>query len=438
MTPVKPFFCAIRLLRPLAILILVCNVPAWGQQEKALYSFRFNSSDGFGPAAGLVSDNSGNLYGTTTSGGSQDFGTIFELSPPSNQGAHWTETILFSFAGGGNGWSPSYGPLVFDKSGNLYGTTGSGGNADCLSGCGTVFELSPPAKQGGNWSHSVLFRFSPPGGGFPLAGVILDESGNLYGTTPVDGPAGLGTVFKLVRPSVLGGAWSEDVIYSFSAASQGAWPEGGVIFGKNHELYGTTQGGGPFGLGVVFELTPPSTPEAPWAETTLYNFSEGVYGSGLEAGVVLDSQGNLYGTRAQGGTSNIGTVFQLVPPSVEGIPWTEVTLHTFQSSDGAFPYDAPVLDHAGNLYGTTYEGGTQNLGTVFELTPPAVRGGEWTFAVLHDFTGGGEGIAEGAFPWGPVLLGSGGVLYGTTTEGGAGACQSDIYYGCGTVFKVTR
>jgi uncharacterized repeat protein (TIGR03803 family) len=437
MRPVRLPSRVSRLLAPVAVLIFICNAYAWCQQEKVLYSFRLNLNNSYGPTAGLVSDASGNLYGTTTSGGPQDFGTIFEVSPPTRPNGPWKQTVLYAFTGGGDGMFPSFGSLVFDKAGNLYGTTSSGGNAACLSGCGTVYELSPPANPGGNWSHTVLYRFSPPGGDSPLGGVVLDESGNLYGTTPIDGAAGSGGVFKLIRPSLQGGAWTEQVIYSFAGGADGAGPESGVVFGKHHELYGTTQGGGQLGLGVVFELTPPSKAGDPWTKTTLHSFVEGTYGAAFEPGVVSDPQGNLYGTRGLGGSSAIGTVFQLIRPAVEGAAWTEVTLHTFQSSGGAYPQAAPVLDHAGNLYSTTYEGGTQNLGTVFELSPPAVKGGAWTFVTLHDFTGGGQGVPEGAFPLAPLILGPAGVLYGTTFQGGVGACHGQIYYGCGTVFKVT-
>ncbi len=359
------------------------------------------------------------------------------MSPPSSRDAHWTEAILFSFEGGGNGAYPS-GTLVFDRSGNLYGNTSSGGFAACLSGCGTAFELSPPANQGGTWSHTVLYRFSPSRGDFPLSGVVLDESGNLYGTTPIGGHAGFGAVFKLIRPSVQGGTWSEKTIYTFAGASDGASPQGGLVFGKNHDLYGTSQSGGSSNNGTVFELTPPSQPDAPWTKTTLYSFLGGNDGSGLDAGVVLDAEGNLYGTTVQGGGPvGTGTVFQLVPPATQGDPWTEVILYAFQAEVGAFPYDAPARDRAGNLYGTTYEGGPHNVGIVFRLSPPAVKGGAWTFVTLHDFTGGGPGVDEGAFPFAGLILGPSGILYGTTSEGGAGACQTDIYYGCGTVFKVT-
>jgi uncharacterized repeat protein (TIGR03803 family) len=439
MEPVKHPPLTNRLLAPLIILILACNVLAGSQQESPLYSFRLSGNDGLDPIAGLVSDNLGNLYGTTPWGGIHHDGTIFELSPPSGEGALWSEAILSNFTGGTDGSNPSS-PVILDSLGNLYGTTSSGGltGVGCSStGCGVVFELSPPSRQGGSWTYTVLYRFSSPGPYYPIGGMVLDETGNLYGTTKSGGAAGAGTVFELSPPVATGGAWTEKVIHSFAGGSDGSAPQSGVTLGKNHVLYGTTQAGGSSNNGTIFQLSPPSKPRAQWTKTTLYSFLGGNDGSGVDAGVVLDPQGNLYGTTVQGGgPAGVGTVFQLLRPPVQGGSWTEVILYAFQSDIGATPYDTPVLDHAGNLYGTTYQGGPHNKGTVFKLTPPAEKGEAWTFTTLHDFNGGGKSVNEGAFPFASLLAGADGSLYGTTSEGGTGSCQTDVYYGCGTVFRI--
>lgn len=428
----------IRPLAPVIILIFACSMLVWGQ-ESALYSFRLSDTDGGQPDSALVSDKAGNLYGTTPFGGVNLAGTIFELSPPTVRGGLWSESVLYSFGGGSDGSMP-LSPLFFDKFGNLYGTTFSGGltGTGCASdGCGTVFQLSPPTSDGAAWFHTVLYKFSPPGGFSPESGVSVDEIGDLYGTTYSSG-TGAGTVYALIPPASSGGTWTERVLYSFTGGSDGAAPEAGVTLGKNHQIYGTTQEGGSANNGSVFELTPPSKPGDSWTKTTLYSFLGGNDGAVLNAGVILDSKGNLYGTTVLGGgvAEGTGTVFELIPPSADGKSWTEMILYAFQANVGAFPYDAPLRNSAGNLYGTTSQGGVHNVGMVFKLAPPSQKGGTWTFTSLHDFTGGEDGVNEGAFPQAGLISGADGSLYGTTFEGGTGACQTDIYYGCGTVFRI--
>ncbi|MGA8764221.1 MAG: choice-of-anchor tandem repeat GloVer-containing protein [Candidatus Sulfotelmatobacter sp.] len=396
MTSINP---ALRLCRFAPFLIMVACTLAAGQQESSLYSFRFNGTDGFDPIVGLVSDKAGNLYGTTPYGGTYNDGAIFELSPPSSNGGLWSETILYNFTGGVDGGNPSA-PLILDKSGNLYSTTAGGViSAQCPTGCGSVFELSPPAIPGGSWSYSFVYQFSPSSPSKPFGGVVRDQAGHLYGAT-LDTPTGAGTAFELIPPSAPGGVWTEKVLYSFSGGSNDSATQTTLAIGKNHALYGTTQGGGASNNGTVFELAPPSNPGAPWTKTTLYSFLGGNDGSGLDAGVALDPQGNVYGTTAVGGPMGVGTVFELIPPAVQGGKWTEVILYAFQAAVGAVPYDTPIIDSAGNLYGTTSQGGPHNVGMVFKLAPPLKKGGAWTFTTLHDFTGGAKSFNEGAFPWG--------------------------------------
>jgi len=438
MRSANSLFLSGRFLLALFTLILNGRLLAWSQ-ESALYSFRLSGGDGNAPLDSLVVDQFGNLYGTTSAGGANFEGTVFELSPPATQGGHWTETVLFSFGGISDGAAPSFGSLVFDQAGNLYGTTSVGGltGEGCSSaGCGTVFELSPPASQGGSWTHTVIYEFSPGGASYPIGGVVLDSAGNVYGTTSSGGTAGWGTVFELKPLSAAGAPWTEQVLHSFAGGADGAAPQASVTIGTKNKIYGTTQEGGSAGFGTVFELIPPSGSGGAWKKIVLHNFVGGKDGAYPDGSVILDSAGNVYGTTVGGGPAGVGTVFQLMPPSAQGGPWREVVLYAFQADIGANPYDAPVLDHSGNLYGTTYQGGSFNRGIVFRLAPPAESGGVWTFTTLHEFVGGGDGVDEGIFPLAGLTSGPDGSLYGTTWEGGSGGCQNDIYYGCGTVFRI--
>jgi uncharacterized repeat protein (TIGR03803 family) len=325
--------------------------------EKFLYSFKGGSYDGLFPFAGLIMDSSGNLYGTTQGGGASGWGTVFELSPRGT----WNETILYSFSGGNDGATPAAG-LIMDSNGNLYGTTVEGG----ASRNGTVFELSPPTTADGPWNETVLHAFKGGNdGAAPYAGLIMDSSGNLYGTTGGGGASGWGTVFELSPPTFgpLSRPWNETVLYAFKGGNDGVDPLGGLIMDSQGNLYGTTSGGRALGYGTVFELIQiPGVPGA-WNETILYAFSGGNDGANPGAGLVM-AQGNLYGTTAGGGASGYGTVFELT--SRPG--WTETVLHAFSGGDGATPNAGLTTDSKGYFYGTTFGGGpTVSAGTVFGL-----------------------------------------------------------------------
>jgi uncharacterized repeat protein (TIGR03803 family) len=230
--------------------------------ETVLWSFG-NGSDSVGPAAGLVRDSAGVLYGTTERGGASGLGTVFSLAPPSSPGGSWTEAVLHSFAGSGDGIGPLYGTLVIGAGGVLYGTTLGGGAYNggyCIAnnGCGTVFSLTPPASAGGAWTENVLFSFFYSAGEAPWGGLAIDKSGNLYGTTSYGGNVAkaVGTVFRLAPPAAAGGAWKYTVLYSFTSAS-GIAPWAAVTIGPNRVLYGTTSGYyyGTRNGGAVFSLT---------------------------------------------------------------------------------------------------------------------------------------------------------------------------------------
>jgi uncharacterized repeat protein (TIGR03803 family) len=240
--------------------------------ERVLWSFSLNGAGGWAPVAGLIADQWGNLYGTTRNGGANNVssvleGTVFELSPPTRQQTQWSERVLWSFGEAGDGFAPAAG-LLADGRGNLYGTTSLGGASSCNLfqgsfpvGCGTIFEISPPAGQQTQWSERVLWSFGASGGDGvqPVAGLIADKWGNLYGTTDQGGANNAGTVFELSPPTRQQSQWSERVLWSFGANDDGVQPVAGLIANRWGNLYGTTAEGGAKSNGTVFELSPPTS-----------------------------------------------------------------------------------------------------------------------------------------------------------------------------------
>src|ERR1019366_2789841 len=326
-----------------------------------------NGTDGNYPYAGLIFDAAGNLYGTTVQGGTYNYGTVFELTPAAGGG--WTEKVLHNFNYNGTDGAYPYAGLIFDAVGNLYGTTDGGGTYSY----GTGFEVTPEA--GGVWTEKVLHNFNYNGtdGANPYAGLIFDVVGNLYGTTQGGGTYSYGTVFELTPAA--GGVWTEKVLHNFNNnGTDGAYPYAGLIFDAARNLYGTTEVGGTHNDGTVFELTPAGG--GSWTEKVLHNFNNnGTDGADPRAGLIFDAAGNLYGTTYVGDTYNYGAVFELTPAG--GGSWTEKVLHNFNNNgtDGAWPYAGLIFDAAGNLYGTTAGGGTYGGGGGFGVTPPA--GGGW-------------------------------------------------------------
>jgi uncharacterized repeat protein (TIGR03803 family) len=371
------------------------------------------------------------------------------VAAPSAEAQIYTESVLHTFTGPPDGANPQEG-AVEDAEGNLYGTTFYGGDSSCYApyGCGTVFKLAPPAQSGGTWTETVLYSFTGTGGdgNGPWVDLVRDAKGNLYGTTELGGDLscnvsgyrpGCGVVFKL-SPEPSGGCpsgsntgtgWCETVLHSFTGSPDASVPAKGLLLDAEGNLYGTTRDGGAYGNGAVFILSPPVAPSVTWSETVLSNTD-----SSEPGGLLRDTQGNLYVPTSDGGTYGNGTVFMLAPPVAPSVTWTETTLYSFTGgADGSFIGESLLQDAQGNLYGIAREGGDlackNGCGTVYKLAPPVAPSVTWTETTLYTFTGG----ADGYDPWG-VIWDTQGILYGGTGYGGDLSCYSPN--GCGTVFKL--
>jgi uncharacterized repeat protein (TIGR03803 family) len=324
-----------------------------------------------------------------------------------------TLKVLHNFNGTDGTW-PAGG--VFDRFGNLYGVAIKGGSRDV----GLVFELTPAAS--GHWNEKTLIEFTGPNGEYPNP-VVFDSAGSLYGTVELIQPYGTGAVFKMSRAK--DGQWGQKISYIMDN-SQGLYPEASVTFDTSGNIFSTAWGGGAYGKGTIFELSP--TTPGHWHEKTVRSVN-GANGDIVQCNVVFDAAGNLYGTTYQGGADNDGTVWELMPQT-DGA-WKENILHSFRgSSDGGLPPGGGVIfDAAGNLYGTTSTGGASGQGTVFELSPNG--DGTWTETVLHSFRGGHDG-SDPSFS--ALTFDEAGNLYGETSTGGAGPCGES---GCGVVFELS-
>ena len=326
-----------------------------GWQFNPLYEFKGNN-DGAYPAARVIFGPDSTLYGTTSGG--VGYGTIFNLRPSkapcTSIRCPWTESVLYSFTGSGVGEFPFLGDLVFDQAGNLYGTTIEGGS----NGQGVVYELSPSA---GGWTEVVIYNLMEQTSGyFPYSGVIFDSNGNLYGTASMGGAYNYGTVYQLTDSAV---GWTENTVYSFQNNGDGSIPIGGLIVDQSGNLYGTTAS---VPGATVFELMPSN---GTWTFSVLYSFSANPNpgpDDGPNDRLFMDAVGNLYGTAYGEGAYGRGTVFKLTP---SGGHWAFTDLHDFSGSDGAYPIAGVVQDANGNIYGTTSGGGAYGYGVVFQITP---------------------------------------------------------------------
>jgi len=327
------------------------------------------------PAAALTVGSNGWLFGTTTYGGGNDWGTVYAIKPPASAGGEWSSELP-STTGAAIGYP--YGSVAIGKNGVLYATSWEGGSTFNLEG--DVFSVAPPTSPGGAWVTNAISDISNCCGQYPESGVVIGAGGVLYGASE-------NSVYSVTSPVTAGGSWTTAMLHSFCGPGDGCGPANSELaIGAGGVLYGATgqggtgsvtscgRGGTDFGCGTVYSLTPPASPGGSWTETVLYSFNGGSDGA-KPSGVVIGPKGVLYGTTPNGGT------------------------------------------------------GSCNCGTIFALTPPASPGGAWTKTVVYEFSG----LADGGSPMSSVLVGRNGALYGTTSAGGASAACAG---GCGTVFAL--
>jgi uncharacterized repeat protein (TIGR03803 family) len=383
----------------LAGLMLSLATIGHAAEFQTLYSFTGTGGDGSDPYGKLVVDHSGVLYGTTTTGGTNNCGTVFSLTPPTATGGNWTEQILYSFSGSQGDCDPESG-VILGHDGILYGTAANGNNIN--SPYGLVFALTPPKVLGNPWQETVLYSFEDNGdGAFPFGGLAIDKAGVLYGTTTgfLGSPS---NVFSLTPPHGLRKTWKLQSIYELSTNGYGT-TYNGVIHGPNNQFYGATQQ-------AVYSLSPPTSPGGSWTSTLLSNTPA--------VSIAFDAKGNLFG--ADPGftgtctTTCTGKVFELTPPTGGPGPWTETDLHIFTGlGDGAGPHDVLVAPTAviGTTEGTTGDKYHGFVGptSVFALTAPASPDGDWTKQVI-------ERLNSQTFPNG--LTYAQGKIYGVTFAGG--------------------
>jgi uncharacterized repeat protein (TIGR03803 family) len=379
--------------------LLLAIVATESTQAQTLHLIHaFKGSDGASSVASLISDSNGILYGTTASGGSSNVGTAFKLDKTG------TLSVLHNFTGGADGANPEAG-LVLDMAANLYGTTTFGGGNGCGgSGCGTVFKIDNAGKE------TVLYSFTGTNdGAFPLGSLILDNSGNLYGTTSE--PA---SIFKLDSSAKL------TTLYNFTGGSDGDFPSGSLVRDAVGNLYGTcAKGGGNRNCpdcGIVYKF------DTTGSLTVLHTFNGTTDGSLPLGGLIADGTGNLYGTATNGGSLRSGTVFR-----VREVTGSFKLLHSFNGNEeGSQPIATLVRGTFGNIYGANATGGqgcipNSGCGTIWKLATNN------RLLVLTDFGKGNQGKS----PRGGLVLDRSHNLYGTTSAGGGGCRQ------CGTVFKIT-
>ncbi len=414
---------AVFTIATLVMMVAVTGPPAQAQTFAVLHAFT-GSGDGGSPNGISAVGPEGNLYGTAASGGvtndkcPQGCGNIFELK---HSGGNWLVDPLYSFRGGNLG-DPVFG-ITRAANGAIYGQNRGPGGVDVP---GLVYELTSVA---GHWTLTVLYQFNPNGNdAYESTGeVILDAKGNIYGTSTAGGPMGAGTVYEL---TFTGGQWVEKDLWYFGSrnGTEGWGPHAGVVMDQQGNLYGTTTMGSTHGCGAVFRLTP--TQSGFWNGHTLYSFPAlGAECSTATGGVILDAAGNVYGEVANSSPSS--GVFELSP---SGGGWTYTLL--YGATWGGNPNEPPrlVMDSAGNLYGTT-PGGTYcnpqcDDGTVFKLTR---SNGRWRHSLLYEFHY--DLLNGGIYPGGDLSVDSSGNLYGTTSLGGDTSCNPPN--GCGLAYKIT-
>lgn len=413
----------------LILALIALPMLANAQTESTVYTFSETTS--FWPQGALLEDSAGNLFGTTRGGGAYGVGSVMELSPPTVSGGAWTLTNLYSFIPYGNGGYVPMSDLVRDQAGAFYGTFFSGGDPTC--NCGGVYKLVPPAQSGGAWTESMLYAFKGNSDGrLPVqtATLALTKSGTLYGVTSRGGTWDSGVLYQLTTKN--GKTYTESVLYSFGDLADGSTPSGPVVLDSSGNIYGVTSLGGAFNQGTLYKFVPAANGQLA-TESLLYSFGGSTTtGSYPNGNLVFDVGGDIYGvTNGGGDDAGDGVIYMLTPTKTA---WNESVLFSFTTDTGTNPIGGLSWNHKTNqLYGTT---SSQNMhpagdGTIFKLSPPAVKGGTWTQATLFQFTY----RVNGGYPTGAVTLDSKtGTLYGTAINGGIEGC--DLF--CGVVWQITN
>jgi len=407
----RNLICARLAIVPGVLLLLAMIIPAHAQTYSVIHTF--SADEGY-PQAGITVDAAGNLYGTTYGRFCPpDCGTVFKMEHKNNS---WIFSQLYAFQGGSDSAFPQA-EVVIGPDGALYGTTTGGGQGRCQQGCGTVFRLTPPPNfchaVSCPWTKTILYTFTnTPDGNEPVGGTLaFDQQGNIYGTTEYGGYYGLGAVFELTPAN---GGWTESVIYNFTGLGDGRLPVGGVSIDSAGNLYGTTTLGGDvvlsqlfYGYGVTFKVSPSGSG---WSESVLHEFFDEADGALPEAALTLDSAGNTYGTAAAGGSNSC--VYGVYNGC--GVVYRNGhIIYDVPGNDNQHPVGpmGPVtLDPAGNIYATSFEHGQYDGGVVFRLSA-----GQYTYASLHDF----DPNSGYAYPLGKISFDSAGNLYGVATSAGA-------------------
>jgi hypothetical protein len=421
--------------------------PASASSFTPIYQFQ-GGGDGSGPG-GLILGPGGELYGMTAGGGGGPCngifgcGTAFKLTPPKRPGGTWKETVIYAFQGGNDGSFP-LGKLIWGEDGALYGATAWGGGSGCsdlnVTGCGTVFKLTPPHGIGGQWTETVLYRFQGETDGAGPNGVTLGNDGALYGSTafggnpscilpfipfpfPPGNQASCGTVFKLTPPIWTHGMWTESIVHVFEGGTDGGAPNS-ALTNRAGALYGVTQGtfsdnlGNNLACGTIFKLRPPNPP---WVKGSyeVFGFFFPACDHGTPTSGVIVHRGAIYG-------EGDGDVYELTAPAKPGGMPTTISLYSFLNVNGggSFPQGGLTVGRGGVFYGEATSGGTatspdcqaNGCGTIWRLAPPAKAGGAWTETVLHNFQGG----ADGSGPNSGLIEGADGALYGTVGDNSNG------------------
>jgi uncharacterized repeat protein (TIGR03803 family) len=401
--------------------IFAIAMNAHSQTFQIIHTFT-GGGDGGNPPVGVSIDTAGNLYGVTAADTNGNTGVAYELK---RHGNDWLFFRLHAFMGFQDGVTPTSRPLR-GSDGTIYGTTGGGPGYGCLGGgCGVVYHLQPspsiPASFESPWIETFPYEFQgpPSDGATPQGDLMFDQQGNIYGTTE-NGPQVnycCGLVYELSRS---GTGWIENFVYAFQGGNDGAVPRDGVVADSFGNLYGVV-GAGQYNSGAVYELSPSN---GGWTEKIIHAFNFSDDGANPIGGLIIDANGNLYGSTTIGPDAQCnGIVFELSPPPPGG-QWNYQRLYCFSGPpEGSGPYAKLAMDSVGNLYGTTFSDGSGS-GTIFKLSP---TGNAWIYTLLHEFTGG----ADGGNPDSTVTFDGEGNLYGTTLYSGSRSCN------CGVVWEVT-